>query len=141
MHEIICPHCGKAFKIDEAGYADILKQVRDSEFEKQLQSDVEALILVRIPQVPSSRALGSNPVFSFDEFMARTPADRSKWKIVPTGPRPFPDELRDKTVAMVEGPGPVPLPIAGIAAGGVFGIGALIRRRRKKKAAQGSTSF
>jgi hypothetical protein len=36
MHEIICPHCGKAFKIDEAGYADILKQVRDSEFDKQL---------------------------------------------------------------------------------------------------------
>jgi len=25
MHDIICPHCGKAFKIDEAGYADILK--------------------------------------------------------------------------------------------------------------------
>ena len=24
MHEIICPHCNKAFKIDEAGYADIL---------------------------------------------------------------------------------------------------------------------
>ena len=24
MHEIICPHCSKAFKIDEAGYADIL---------------------------------------------------------------------------------------------------------------------
>ena len=36
MHEIICPHCGKAFKIDEAGYADILKQVRDGEFEQQL---------------------------------------------------------------------------------------------------------
>lgn len=36
MHEIICPHCGKAFKIDEAGYADILKQVRDSDFEHQL---------------------------------------------------------------------------------------------------------
>lgn len=36
MHEIICPHCGKAFKIDETGYADILKQVRDSDFEKQL---------------------------------------------------------------------------------------------------------
>ena len=28
MHEIICPHCQKAFKVDEAGYADILKQVR-----------------------------------------------------------------------------------------------------------------
>ena len=36
MHEIICPHCHKAFKIDEAGYAEILKQVRDSEFDEQL---------------------------------------------------------------------------------------------------------
>lgn len=34
MHDIICPHCRKAFKIDEAGYADIQKQVRDSEFDK-----------------------------------------------------------------------------------------------------------
>lgn len=41
MHEIICPHCGKAFKIDEAGYADILKQVRDGEFEKQLHERLE----------------------------------------------------------------------------------------------------
>lgn len=36
MHEIICPHCGTAFKIDEARYADILKQVRDQDFDKQL---------------------------------------------------------------------------------------------------------
>ncbi len=36
MSEIICPNCKKAFKIDEAGYANILKQVRDEEFEKQL---------------------------------------------------------------------------------------------------------
>ena len=41
MKEIICPHCGKAFKIDEAGYADILKQVRDSEFEQQLRERLE----------------------------------------------------------------------------------------------------
>jgi hypothetical protein len=41
MHEIICPHCGKAFKIDEAGYADILKQVRDSDFDKQLHERLE----------------------------------------------------------------------------------------------------
>ena len=41
MHEIICPHCGKAFKIDESGYADILKQVRDSEFDKQLHERLE----------------------------------------------------------------------------------------------------
>lgn len=41
MHEIICPHCNKAFKIDEAGYADILKQVRDSEFDQQLHERLE----------------------------------------------------------------------------------------------------
>ena len=41
MNEIICPHCKKAFKIDEAGYADILKQVRDSEFEQQLRERLE----------------------------------------------------------------------------------------------------
>ena len=36
MHEIVCPHCRKAFTIDEAGYADILNQVRDEAFEKAL---------------------------------------------------------------------------------------------------------
>ena len=41
MHEIICPHCRKAFKIDEAGYADIAKQVRDGEFEQQLHERLE----------------------------------------------------------------------------------------------------
>src|SRR5690606_17095788 len=41
MHEIICPHCNKAFKIDETGYADILRQVRDSDFEKQLHERLE----------------------------------------------------------------------------------------------------
>ena len=41
MHEIKCPHCGKTFTVDEAGYADIVKQVRDSEFEKQLHERLE----------------------------------------------------------------------------------------------------
>lgn len=41
MNEIICPHCGKAFKVDEAGYADIVKQVRNSEFDQQLHERLE----------------------------------------------------------------------------------------------------
>lgn len=41
MHEIICPNCGKAFTIDEGGYADILKQVHDTDFEKQLHERLE----------------------------------------------------------------------------------------------------
>lgn len=38
MNEIICPNCKKAFKVDEAGYADILKQVRDHQFEEELKN-------------------------------------------------------------------------------------------------------
>lgn len=41
MQDIICPHCGKAFKVDGAGYANILKQVRDSEFDRQLHDRLE----------------------------------------------------------------------------------------------------
>ena len=36
MNKIICPHCKKAFEVDEAGYADILKQVRDQQFTEEL---------------------------------------------------------------------------------------------------------
>ena len=41
MNEVICPHCKKAFKVDETEYANILKQVRDSEFEQQLHERLE----------------------------------------------------------------------------------------------------
>lgn len=43
MNEIICPHCKKAFKVDEAGFADILKQVRDHEFNEELRERVALL--------------------------------------------------------------------------------------------------
>lgn len=38
MNEIICPNCKKAFKVDEAGFADILKQVRDHQFKEEIQN-------------------------------------------------------------------------------------------------------
>ena len=38
MNELICPNCKKEFKVDEAGFADILKQVRDHQFEEEIQS-------------------------------------------------------------------------------------------------------
>jgi len=41
MNEIICPHCHKAFKVDDAGYAAILKQVRDTDFEQQIHDRLE----------------------------------------------------------------------------------------------------
>jgi len=36
MNEIICPNCKRAFKVDKAGFADILKQVRDHQFEEEI---------------------------------------------------------------------------------------------------------
>jgi hypothetical protein len=37
MQEIKCPHCGKVFQVDESGYAQIAQQIRDKEFEKELE--------------------------------------------------------------------------------------------------------
>ena len=36
MQEIKCPHCGKVCQVDESGYDQIVRQVRDREFEKEL---------------------------------------------------------------------------------------------------------
>lgn len=43
MNEIICPHCKKAFQVDEAGFADILSQVRTREFESELHERIAML--------------------------------------------------------------------------------------------------
>jgi len=41
MNEIICPNCNKAFKVDEAGFADIVKQVRDHQFKEELENRLD----------------------------------------------------------------------------------------------------
>ena len=41
MNDIKCPKCNEVFKVDQAGYADILKQVRDQEFELMVQKELE----------------------------------------------------------------------------------------------------
>lgn len=74
----------------------IAKNQANTAFEKQLAEDLEAIIYVHIPQFPSSRAMGQAPVASLDEYIARTPADMSQWKIIPVGARHFPDILKDK---------------------------------------------
>ena len=43
MNEIKCPHCGEVFTVDESGYAAILNQVRDQEFQREL-ADRERLL-------------------------------------------------------------------------------------------------
>ena len=43
MQQIKCPKCGEVFQVDEAGYAAIVKQVRDKEFQKEVEKQEKAL--------------------------------------------------------------------------------------------------
>lgn len=66
-----------------------------SGLEGLLAQDLEALLIVTIPQFPSSRAFGHDPVLSLHEYQQRAPADRADWKVVPVAPRAFPAAFRD----------------------------------------------
>jgi hypothetical protein len=50
MNEIRCPHCGKTFKVDESSFADILKQVRDSEFNAELHDRIEDAVKLAVSE-------------------------------------------------------------------------------------------
>lgn len=87
----------------EALGEDLLALVRGDRaartpFETRLASSVQDVVFVEIPQIPSSRARGTAPAGSFDDYMRRVPADRAQWKVVPVPPRPFPDALRSHPV-------------------------------------------
>ena len=43
MNQIKCPKCGEVFTVDESGYADIVKQVRDKEFRREMERQAETL--------------------------------------------------------------------------------------------------
>lgn len=60
MSEIICPHCDRAFKVDQSGYAEILKQVRDADFERQLHERLELAERDKQSAVELARAQVSN---------------------------------------------------------------------------------
>jgi hypothetical protein len=80
MNEIICPHCKKAFKVDEAGFADILKQVRDHEFEEELLERVQLLEKDKESAVRLAEATIKNElqtlVATKEAEIAKTKADR-----------------------------------------------------------------
>ena len=44
MQELRCPHCGEVFQVDETGYAQLARQVRDSEFDKELRRREQELL-------------------------------------------------------------------------------------------------
>lgn len=68
MNEVICPNCHKAFKVDEAGFADILKQVRDHEFEEEIH---QRLALAEREKENAVRLAEANIKNSLQEQLAK----------------------------------------------------------------------
>jgi len=77
MNEIICPNCKKAFKVDEAGFADILKQVRDHQFEEELNSRLALAEREKISAVELAKATIKNAV---QEELAKKDRELSELK-------------------------------------------------------------
>lgn len=101
-----------------------------SAWEQALAEDIEAIVWVRLPQIPSSRALGQAPVASLEEFMQRTPKDRSQWKIVPVKPRPFPQQWLQQAQAQPAQSALLPWPVLVLLASPILLAGHVWRRRR-----------
>lgn len=66
-----------------------------SAFEKMLADDLDALLLIRVPQLPTHRPWGDSAVVSNAEYRSRLPAARDDYKIIPVAPRRFPPDLVD----------------------------------------------
>jgi len=67
MHEIKCPHCDTVFTIDEAGYAEILSQVRNDAFERELRerlaiAEEEKLMAVKLAELTIEKKLNQEAV-------------------------------------------------------------------------------
>jgi len=77
-----------------------------------MAEQLEAIYFVRIPQIPSSRADGLAPVYSFAQYLQQAPADRSQWKIIPVTPNPLPQNLQDGLALKSQSPAMLPLPAA-----------------------------
>jgi hypothetical protein len=106
----------------------VSKVLQNGVLDKQIKQDIEAIYFVRIPQIPSSRAFGRAPVYGFDEYMSRVPADPKDWKTAPAIPNPFPEELKDGLALKLEKPSLVPLPVAIVFTLLLFGLFALFRK-------------
>jgi len=106
-------------------------------FERLLANDVEEVLLVRIPQLPSSRVWGDFPVASIAEYHRRLPKNPAERQIIPVDPRPFPAELADPAVPKTK-PSRSDYAVASYAVAlvalGGLALYALLRRSRKDRA-------
>ena len=72
MNDIICPKCKKAFKVDKAGYAEIIKQVRDHQFEEEINNRLgDAVQLAEAKITNSFQDKTSTKEKEFDEILGK----------------------------------------------------------------------
>ena len=87
MNEIKCPNCGTVFAVDETGYADLVKQVRDAEFSRELHEREElmarereaAVKLARQEVVGKAREEAAAQEARIAELTAKLEASAARW--------------------------------------------------------------
>jgi hypothetical protein len=97
MNEIICPNCKKAFKVDEAGFADILKQVRDHKFEEELQN---RLNLAEEEKVNAIKLAEANLKNSLQAELANK--DKEIIQLKANSERKLSEQLAEKNTLLIE---------------------------------------
>ena len=97
MNDIICPNCKKAFKVDEAGFADIMKQVRDHKFEEELR---ERLSIAEKEKESAVKLAESNLKNKLQEELAKK--DRDLLDLKAEKDRKLAEQLAKKEAELAE---------------------------------------
>jgi hypothetical protein len=94
--------CGAAaLRVGELGLAKSGAGTAAGLLARMLADDIDSIVFLRLPQLPSSRVFGDAPVVTPWEYHGRMPAEP---EIVPVPPRPLPDSLRARDLAPVKRP-------------------------------------
>lgn len=97
MNEVICPNCKKTFKVDEAGFADILKQVRNQQFDRELH---ERLEIAEREKASAVKLAESNLKNTFQEELAKK--DKELAELKAEKDRNLAEELGKKEAELAE---------------------------------------
>lgn len=97
MNEIICPHCKKAFQIDESGYADLIKQVRDKEFKTEIE---QRLTIAEHEKKEAVKLAEANIKNSFQDALAKK--DQEIIMISAQGQQKLTEQILQKDIRLTE---------------------------------------
>ena len=82
MQEIRCPKCSEIFQVDEAGYAAIVKQVRDREFDKEVAQREENAVQLAVARIEQKKALELNALRAeLDSLKQNAQADQRRTQL------------------------------------------------------------